>query len=143
MALGPLKTKKIGSGAPSPHLTASKPSGAKTMCRQKLKNEVPAARNLALSCHPRLISPCSLLPHIKTCDRPQRGATKRDLDHGDLICLLRRTNRLPDCGTRADRSTTTWTPGEGASAVVRATRPIAKLPSCSRPSKVTPPARRS
>src|SRR6516164_6236610 len=95
MALGPLKTKKIGSGAPSPHLTASKPSGAKTMCRQKLRNEVPAARNLALSCHPRLISPCSLLPHIKTCDRPQRSAVTHDFDHGDLIPLQRHTSRLP------------------------------------------------
>src|ERR1700756_896708 len=102
MALGPLKTKKIASEAPSPHLTASKPRGAKTMCRQKLRNEVPAARNLALSCHPSLISPCFLLPYIETCDRPRRDAMRRDLDHGDLICLLRRTNRLPDCGTRAD-----------------------------------------
>jgi hypothetical protein len=78
------------------------------MCRQKLRNEVPAARNLALSCHPRLIPPCSLLPHIKTCERTRRGAMRRDLDHGDLICLLRRTNRLPDCGARADWSTTVW-----------------------------------
>src|SRR6516225_11348236 len=108
MALGPLKTKKIASEAPSRHLTASKPRGAKTMCRQKLRNEVPAARNLALSCHPRLIWPCILPLHIKTRDRPRQGAMKRDLDHGDLICLLRRTNRLPDCGTRADRSTTAW-----------------------------------
>jgi hypothetical protein len=48
------------------------------MCRQKLRNEVPAARNLALSCHPRLISPGSLLLHIKTCDRLRRCAMKRD-----------------------------------------------------------------
>ena len=34
----------------------------------------------------------------------------RDFDHGDLIRLLRRTNRLPDCGTRADRSTAVLTP---------------------------------
>jgi hypothetical protein len=137
MALGPLKTKKIASEAPSPHLTASKPRGAKTMCRQKLRNEVPAARNLALSCHPRLISPCSLLPHTKTCSRPQRGAVTRDFDHGDLICLLRRTNRLPGCGTWADKSTTTWTPGEGLRRLSEQPAPIAKLPSCSRPSKVT------
>lgn len=30
---------------------------------------------------------------------------KRDLDHYDLIPLARRTNRLPDCGTMADKST--------------------------------------
>ena len=110
MALGPLKAKKIASEAPPPHLTASKPSGAKTMCRKKLRNEVPAARNLALSCHPRLLFPCSLLPHTKTCGRPRRGAVTRDLDHGDLICLLKGTNMLLDCGTRADW-TTTMTPG--------------------------------
>jgi hypothetical protein len=137
MALGPLKTKKIASEAPSPHLTASKPRGAKTMCRQKLRNEVPAARNLALCCHPRLISPCFLLPHIKTCERMRRGAVTRDFDHGDLICLLRRTNRLPGCGTWADKSTTTWTPGEGLRRLSEQPAPIAKLPSCSRPSKVT------
>jgi hypothetical protein len=48
------------------------------------------------------------LPHIKTCDTPRRSAMKRDLDHCDLIPLVRRTNRLPDCGTRADKSTTAW-----------------------------------
>jgi hypothetical protein len=65
---------------------------------------ISARRTSALlSCHPRLISPGSLLPHIKTCDRRRRDAMKRDFDHGDLICLQRRTNRLPDCGTRADR----------------------------------------
>jgi hypothetical protein len=37
---------------------------------------------------------------------------KRDLDHCDLIPLVRRTNRLPDCGTRADKSTTAWVRGE-------------------------------
>src|SRR6516225_9254055 len=110
MALGPLKTKKIASEAPSRHLTASKPRGAKTMCRQKLRNEVPAARNLALSCHPRLISPCLLLSHIKTCDRPRQRAIRRDLDHADLIPLLRRTNRVPDCGVSGDRSTAVLTP---------------------------------
>src|SRR5437879_4607977 len=52
MALGPLKTKAIASEAPSPHLAASKPIRSKPMCRQKLRNEVPAARNLALSCLP-------------------------------------------------------------------------------------------
>ena len=112
MALGPLKTKKIGSEAPPLHLTASKPSGAKTMCRQKLRNEVPAARNLALSCHPRLISPCSLLPRIKTCDRPRRGAMKRDLDHSDLICLLKGTNMLLDCRHEGRLDDNDVTPGE-------------------------------
>src|SRR6516164_10508483 len=107
MALGPLKTKKIGSGAPSPHLTASKPSGTKTMCRQKLRNEVPAARNLALSCHPWLISPRSLLPHTKTCGRQRRGAVTRDFDHGDLV-LGARTGcpaaaRGPICRQRRGR----------------------------------------
>ena len=53
-----------------------------------------------------------------------------------LIALQRRTNRLPGCGARADKSTMV-TPDERASAVVRATSPIAKLPSCSRPSTVT------
>ena len=50
--LGLLKTKKKVSAAPPPHLTGQRASPAKTMCRQKLRNEVPAARNLALSCHP-------------------------------------------------------------------------------------------
>ena len=98
---------------------------------------ISARRTSALlSCHPRLISPCSLLPHIKTCDRPRRGAIKRDFDHGDLIPLQRRTNRLPGCGTRADKSTTTWTPGEGLRLLSEQPAPIAKQPSCSRPSKV-------
>jgi hypothetical protein len=35
----------------------------------------------------------------------RRGAMKRDLDHGDLICLLKGTNMLLDCGTRADWTT--------------------------------------
>ena len=48
------------------------------------------------------------LPHIKTCDTPRRSAMTRDLDHCDLIPLARRTNRLPDCGTRADKSTVLW-----------------------------------
>ena len=55
-----------------------------------------------------------------------------------LIALQRRTNRLPCCGTRADMSSTTWTPGGRASAVVRATSP--PLQSSHRvrdPSKVT------
>ena len=63
MALGPLKTKKIASETPSPHLTASKSSGAKTMCRQKLRNEVPAARNLALSCPPNRV--CKVNPLLR------------------------------------------------------------------------------
>ena len=52
MAPGPLKTKKTASVAPPPHLPTSRPHRAKTMCRLKLRNEVPAARNLALSCLP-------------------------------------------------------------------------------------------
>jgi hypothetical protein len=28
---------------------------------------------------------------------------KRDLDHCDRTSLARRTNRLPDCGTRAEK----------------------------------------
>ena len=112
MALGPLKTKKIASEAPPLHLTASKPSGTKTMCRQKLRNEVPAARNLALSCHPCPSVPdISLLPPAshQTCQRTRRGAMKRDLDHGDLICFaeayehvarLRHEGRLDDNDVR-------------------------------------------
>jgi hypothetical protein len=55
-SLRSLKTKKEGSEAPlaSPHRL--KPSRAKTMCRQKLRNEVPAARQLALSCLPNRAS---------------------------------------------------------------------------------------
>jgi hypothetical protein len=50
--LGLLKTKKKVSAAPPPHLTGQRASPAKTMCRQKLRDEVPAARNLVLSCLP-------------------------------------------------------------------------------------------
>jgi hypothetical protein len=32
----------------------------------------------------------------------------RDLNHCNLIPRARRTNRLLDCGTRADKSTTAW-----------------------------------
>jgi hypothetical protein len=59
-----------------------------------------------VSRHPRLMSLGSLLPHTKTSDRPRRDAMKRDLDHGDLTCLLKGTNMLLDCGTRADWTTT-------------------------------------
>ena len=52
MAPGPLKIKKTASVAPPPHLPTSRPRRAKTMCRQKLRNEVPEARQLALSCLP-------------------------------------------------------------------------------------------
>ncbi|WP_247838608.1 hypothetical protein [Bradyrhizobium sp. 200] len=42
------KEESIGSAPASPHRL--KPSRAKAMCRQNLRNEVPAARQLALSC---------------------------------------------------------------------------------------------
>ena len=120
MALGPLKTKKIASEAPSPHLTASKPSGAKTMCRQKLRNEVPAARNLALSCHPRLISPCFLLPspadisllspashqdmreNATRCDEALSRSWRPDLfaERHEYVARLRHEGRLDDNDVR-------------------------------------------
>src|SRR5882724_106436 len=53
------------------------------------------------------ISPLPLYP-IRTCDDQRQTAIKHDLDHCDRISLARRTNKLPDCGTRADRSTMAW-----------------------------------
>ena len=48
------------------------------------------------------------LPHIRTCDIPRQTTTRRDLDHCDLSPRASRTNRLFDCGARADKSTTAW-----------------------------------
>ena len=45
-----------------------------------------------------------LLPHIRGCDILRQAAMKHDLDHCDLIPRARPTNRLLDCGIRADRS---------------------------------------
>src|SRR5258708_17973761 len=46
-------------------------------------------------------------PHpIRTCDDQRQTAMKHDLDHCDRASLAWCTNRLPDCGTRADRSIT-------------------------------------
>jgi hypothetical protein len=46
-------------------------------------------------------------PHpIRTCDDQLKTAMKHDLDHCDRASLAWCTNRLPDCGTRADRSIT-------------------------------------
>src|SRR3984893_15761437 len=55
-----------------------------------------------------LLSRC----HSRTCDNLRKPATGCDFDHLDLIALLRCTNRLPEWGTRADRSTTPWTRDE-------------------------------
>src|ERR1700676_2621857 len=44
--------------------------------------------------------------HSRTCDNIRKPATKCDFDHRHLISLLRCTNRLPEGGTRTDRSTT-------------------------------------
>ena len=94
----------------------------KTMCRQKLRNEVPEAGKPALSCHPWLLSPHPL-PHIRACDVPRQTAMKCDLDHCDRISLARRTNRLLDCGTRADRSTTVRTLSEYSGCMLCVGRP--------------------
>src|ERR1700738_3640342 len=51
------------------------------------------------------ISPLPLHP-IRTSDYQQQPAMKRDLGHFDRASLARCTNRLLDCGTSADRSTT-------------------------------------
>src|SRR5665213_614474 len=51
------------------------------------------------------------LPHVRTRDNPRQSAIKRDRNHCDLISLARRTNRLPNCGTRADKSTMARTLG--------------------------------
>jgi hypothetical protein len=53
-----------------------------------------------------------LLSHIRMCDVARQTAMKCDLVHCDRISLARCTNRVPDCGTRADRSTTVRTLGE-------------------------------
>ena len=45
-----------------------------------------------------------LLPHIRGCDILRQAAMKHDFAHCDLIPRARRTNRLLDCGIRADRS---------------------------------------
>src|SRR6267154_5703351 len=49
-----------------------------------------------------LLSRC----HSQTCDNFRKPATECDFDHRDLISPVRCTNRLPEWGTRADRSTT-------------------------------------
>jgi hypothetical protein len=53
---------------------------------------------------PPLLSRC----HPRTCDNLRNPATKCDFDHRDLVSPVRCTNRLPDCGTSADRSTMPW-----------------------------------
>src|SRR5580704_12476276 len=55
-----------------------------------------------------LLSRC----HSRTCDNLRKPATGCDFDHRDLISLLRCTNRLPEWGTRTDRSTTPWARNE-------------------------------
>ena len=67
------------------------------------------------------------LPRIKTCDAPRQAATKRDFAHGDLISRERRTNRLPECGTSADRSTRPWRE-ERLSPMATADRPSCGAP---------------
>ena len=67
------------------------------------------------------------LPHIRACDVPRQTAMKCDLDHCDRISLARRTNRLPDCGTRADRSTTVRTLSEYSACMLCIGRPSAGL----------------
>jgi hypothetical protein len=47
------------------------------MCRQKLRNEVPAAGKPALSCHPRSVFPCSRLTTLglaTTFETPRQNA---------------------------------------------------------------------
>ena len=51
------------------------------------------------------ISPLPLHP-IRTCDDPRQTAMKHDLDHFDRTSPAWCTNKLPDCGARADRSIT-------------------------------------
>src|ERR1700730_12640176 len=51
------------------------------------------------------ISPLPMHP-IRTCDDQRQTAMKHDLDHFDRASLAWRTNKFPDCGTRADSSTT-------------------------------------
>ena len=82
-----------------------------------------------LSRHPRLISPCPHCLASKHATIRDRTATKRDFAHGDLIPLVRRTNRLPDCGTRADRSTMAWVREERSDSDM----PTADRPSCGMP----------
>src|ERR1700686_660603 len=68
------------------------------------------------------ISPHPLHP-IRTCDDHRQTAMKHDLDHCDRASPAWYTNKLPDCGTRADRSITGRTfdgrtgrtPGDGRS----------------------------
>src|ERR1700733_8218328 len=49
-------------------------------------------------------------PHIRTCDNPRLTAMKYGLGHCDRTSPAPRTNRLCDCGTRAERSTTARMP---------------------------------
>jgi hypothetical protein len=46
--------------------------------------------------------------HPRTCDNIRKPATECDFDHRDLIAVVGCTNRLPEWGTSADRSTTPW-----------------------------------
>ena len=79
------------------------------------------------------------LAHVKACDNPRRNATKHDLAHGDLVPLARRTNRLLDCGTRADRSTMTWVRDDRLLDNPAGDLPSAVMPAL--PSAVMPAAR--
>ena len=72
--------------------------------------------------------PLPPLPCIKTCDAPRQAATKRDFAHGDLIPRVRRTNRLPDCGTSADRSTMACVREERLAPMSTADRPSCGMP---------------
>src|SRR5882724_9288546 len=76
MALGPLQTKEKVSAAPPVHVTAQGTSSAKATCRQKLRNEVPAARNLALSCRLNRSSVTVRVLHVSSmvCSRSISGS---------------------------------------------------------------------
>src|SRR6266700_2610009 len=52
---------------------------------------------------------------------------KRDLNHGDRTSPAERANRLSDCGTSADRSTTTRPLGERFRCTPCGVRPTAEM----------------
>ncbi len=102
--------------------SASKPFLAASQNFNPTNHMRPTAVGAFISPSVARISPLPL-PHVRTRDNPRQSAMKRDRNHCDRISLARCTNRLPDCGTRADRSTTERTlggrsgriPGDGRS----------------------------
>ncbi len=85
--------------------SASKPFLAASQNFNPTNHMRPTAVGAFISPSVARISPLPLHP-IRTCDDQRQTAMKHDLDHFDRASLARCTNKLLDCGTSADRSTT-------------------------------------